>query len=114
MDPAVIQAAREMDPTAYLEACGYAVKREGRHLSVRVGDDGGEVFRITRREDGRWLWCDRGGSGRGHQSPWCRRSIRGSASARPSPAYAARRFPLRRSWPSRLFAICRAFPRLVP
>jgi len=54
------QSARELDPTAYLEACGYTVKRQGRHLSVRYNGD--EVYRVTRRRDGRWLWCDRYGN----------------------------------------------------
>lgn len=51
------QAAREIDPTGYLESCGFRVKREGRHLSVRAGD-GGEAYRITMQDDGRWIWCD--------------------------------------------------------
>lgn len=54
------QSARELDPTAYLEASGYTVKREGRHLSVRSGSD--EVYRVTRLQDGRYLWCDRYGN----------------------------------------------------
>ena len=54
------QSARELDPTAYLEASGYTVKREGRHLSVRAGGD--EAYRVTRQQDGRWLWCDRYGN----------------------------------------------------
>jgi len=36
------------------------VKREGRHLSVRAGGD--EAYRVTRQQDGRWLWCDRYGN----------------------------------------------------
>ena len=40
------QSARELDPTAYLEASGYTVKREGRHLSVKA--DGDEAYRVTR------------------------------------------------------------------
>ncbi|HDS4790969.1 TPA: hypothetical protein QH391_005235, partial [Klebsiella pneumoniae subsp. pneumoniae] len=54
------QSARELDPTAYLEASGYTVKREGRHLSVKAGGD--EAYRVTRQQDGRWLWCDRYGN----------------------------------------------------
>ena len=61
VDPAAIRAARETDPTGYLEASGFTVNHEGRHLSVR-GGDGDEVFRVTRRDDGRWLWCDRSGA----------------------------------------------------
>ncbi|MEB2392960.1 hypothetical protein, partial [Escherichia coli] len=39
---------------------GYTVKREGRHLSVKAGGD--EAYRVTRQQDGRWLWCDRYGN----------------------------------------------------
>lgn len=54
------QSARTVDPTEYLESVGYTVKRSGaRSLSVRLGRN--EIYRITRREDGRWLWCDNGG-----------------------------------------------------
>lgn len=54
------QSARQLDPTAYLEANGYTVKREGRHLSVKACGD--EVYRLTLKQDGRWLWCDRYGN----------------------------------------------------
>jgi hypothetical protein len=54
------QSARQLDPTSYIEASGYTVKREGRHLSVRAGGD--EVYRVTRQQDGHWLWCDRYGN----------------------------------------------------
>lgn len=64
VDPALLRAARETDPTEYLEGCGYTVQRQGRHLSVR-GGDGVELFRVTRRDDGRWLWCDRAGGAGG-------------------------------------------------
>ena len=54
------QAAREIDPTAYLEASGYEVERQGRHLSIKTGGD--EVYRATHQKDGHWLWCDRYGN----------------------------------------------------
>lgn len=57
------QSARELEPTAYLEACGYNVIREGRHLSVRAGED--EAYRVTRKADGHYASCDRDGSGIG-------------------------------------------------
>ncbi len=57
------QFARELDPSAYLESKGYTVKREGRHLSVRANGD--EAYRVTRQQDGRWLWCHRGGNSGG-------------------------------------------------
>ncbi|HQT42821.1 MAG TPA: relaxase, partial [Halothiobacillus sp.] len=50
------QSARELDPTAYLGANGYDVKHEGRHRSVRLHGD--EVYRVTQRQDGHWVWCD--------------------------------------------------------
>jgi len=54
------QASRTTDPTAYLEAAGFTVKKEGRHLSIRVNED--EVYRVTQKQDGHWLWCDRYGN----------------------------------------------------
>ncbi len=53
------RAAREVDPTDYLQRLGYSVRREGRHLSVRAGGD--EVYRITQKE-GHFVWCDRYGN----------------------------------------------------
>lgn len=50
-------AARSVDPTAYLEAQGFQVIKEGRHLSVR--EHGDEVYRCTRKDDGHWVTCDR-------------------------------------------------------
>ena len=35
----------------------------GRHLSVRMGGD--ELYRLTKKHDGRWLWCDNYGNGGG-------------------------------------------------
>lgn len=51
------QSARELDPTAYLEAQGFQVIKEGRHLSVRQHGD--EAYRVTRKDDGHWVTCDR-------------------------------------------------------
>ena len=49
--------ARQIDPTAYLESHGYAVIKEGRHLSVRLHGD--EAYRCTRKDDGHWVTCDK-------------------------------------------------------
>lgn len=49
--------ARTIDPSAYLEAQGFQVIREGRHLSVRQHGD--EAYRCTRKDDGHWVTCDR-------------------------------------------------------
>lgn len=60
------RSAREVDPTRYLESHGYEVVRDGsggRHLSVRMGGD--EVYRLTKRPDGHWLWCDHYGNAGG-------------------------------------------------
>lgn len=58
------RSAREINPTAYLETAGYTVKRDGnRHLSARI--NGEEVYRITQKPDGHWLWCDRYGNNGG-------------------------------------------------
>jgi hypothetical protein len=52
-------AARELDPTAYLEASGYTVKRQGRGLSAQISGD--EYYRLDQK-DGRWVFCDRYGN----------------------------------------------------
>jgi len=49
-------AARAIDPSAYLESHGFEVKKEGRHLSVRLSGD--EMFRVTRQDDGHYVACD--------------------------------------------------------
>lgn len=50
------QSAREIDPISYLERVGYTVRREGRHLSVRLHGD--EQYRGTLKSDGHYVWCD--------------------------------------------------------
>ena len=55
--------ARQIDPTAYLQHCGFTVKKEGRHLSVRV--DGEERYRVTQKPDGHWITCDNYSNGIG-------------------------------------------------
>jgi hypothetical protein len=49
--------ARAIDPTAYFESHGYAVIKEGRHLSVCM--HGHEAYRCTRKDDGHWVTFDR-------------------------------------------------------
>lgn len=59
VDAADRHSARELDPSRYLESHGYEVVRDGtggRHLSVRMGGD--ELYRLTRKHEGHWLWCD--------------------------------------------------------
>lgn len=59
------QAARQIDPTWYLESQGFEVKRSGsgRNLSARVHGD--EVYRCTQMDDGRWVTCDKYANGIG-------------------------------------------------
>lgn len=52
-----LQSARTVDPTGYLEAHGFRVKWQGKHASVCDGR-GDEHYRLTRKADGRTLWCD--------------------------------------------------------
>ena len=59
----MVATARAVEPTGYLEAQGYTVRREGRHLSVRSGSD--EYYRITQKPDGHWVACDKYGNGIG-------------------------------------------------
>lgn len=59
VDAADRQSARELDPSHYLESHGFEVVRDGtggRHLSVRMCGD--EVYRLTKKHQGHWLWCD--------------------------------------------------------
>jgi hypothetical protein len=56
-DPRDLQSARTIDPTPYLESHGFRVRWEGKHGSVR-DERGDEHYRLTRRADGRTLWCD--------------------------------------------------------
>ena len=59
----VVKDAHYADPIPYLQNHGFAVKREGRHYSVTSYGD--EIYRLTRKDDGRFVWCtkegDRGG-----------------------------------------------------
>lgn len=53
-----IRSAREVNPTDYLESCGFQCRstRGGREISVRKGGD--EIYRITQKDDGHWVACD--------------------------------------------------------
>ena len=59
----VVKDARFANPIPYLQNQGFAVKREGRHYSVTSRGD--EIYRLTRKDDGHFVWCtkegDRGG-----------------------------------------------------
>jgi hypothetical protein len=59
-----IDFARTTDPSGYLESCGFRVRQEGRHLSIR-DSTGDERYRITRKPDGHWIACDKHSNGIG-------------------------------------------------
>ena len=53
--------ARTLDPASYLESQGFEVKKDGqRHYSVRANGD--EVYRLTKKPEGHWLWADHYGN----------------------------------------------------
>ena len=56
-----IKAATMVNPTHFLEASGFKVRKEGRHYSVRDSLQK-EVYRLTKKEDGRFLFCDKTGT----------------------------------------------------
>ncbi|ACX95224.1 Relaxase/mobilization nuclease family protein [Halothiobacillus neapolitanus c2] len=58
------QSAREIDPSSYLKTMGFAVKKQGRHVSVSLNGD--ETYRGTLKPDGHFVWCDRYENGIGH------------------------------------------------
>ena len=51
-----IRDSKAVDPTAFLENHGYSVKWQGKHASVKAGAD--EVYRVTKRDDSKYLWTD--------------------------------------------------------
>ena len=51
-------AAREVDPTGFLERAGLTVKKIGSYLSVSDAT-GDERYRINRLPSGHWLTCDK-------------------------------------------------------
>lgn len=57
VDQGDLRAARTVDPSRYLEGVGFSVRWEGRHASVR-DERGDEHYRLTRKQDGRTVWCD--------------------------------------------------------
>lgn len=57
-------AARQIDPTAYLEAAGFECKRSRSGTQISVRRNGDEVYRVTEK-DGAWVTCDHYGNGVG-------------------------------------------------
>lgn len=50
-----IDLAKRVDPTPLIESMGYTAKREGRHISIRIGRE--EIARVTEQRDGRYVAC---------------------------------------------------------
>ena len=76
-----IVESKRADPTAYLEGMGFTVRKEGRHLSVRSGND--ERYRMTQKPDGHWVTCDQPATASATTSPWSATWNRLSAFWRP-------------------------------
>lgn len=51
---------KTIDPTPYLESQGFTVKKSGRHHSVKFNGD--EIYRLTEKPEGSWIWCDNYGN----------------------------------------------------
>lgn len=59
----MIEAAKNTDPTYFLESHGYFVRKQYGYLSVRDSNkNGGEVYRVSRLANGRYVFCDKTGS----------------------------------------------------
>lgn len=51
-------AARQIDPTKYLELLGFEVKKDGQK-NLSVSKHGDEIYRVTLKSDGHYVSCDR-------------------------------------------------------
>ena len=64
VDKSNIRTSRELDPSDCLRLMGFEVKKDGRnHLSVSLNGD--EIYRITKKDDGHYVACDKYGNGIG-------------------------------------------------
>lgn len=64
VDKSNIRTSRELDPSDCLRSMGFEVKKDGRnHLSVCLNED--EIYRVTKKEDGHYVSCDKYGNGIG-------------------------------------------------
>ena len=64
VDQQDIRSSREIDPTECLKSFGFDVKKDGQnHLSVELNGD--QIYRITKKQDGHYVACDKYGNGVG-------------------------------------------------
>ncbi|NBO31879.1 MAG: DUF3991 domain-containing protein [Cyanobacteria bacterium WB6_1B_304] len=64
VDKSNIRTSRELDPSDCLRTMGFEVKKDGQnHLSVELNGD--QIYRITKKQDGHYVACDKYGNGIG-------------------------------------------------
>lgn len=64
VDKSNIRTSRELDPSDCLRGMGFEVKKDGQnHLSVELNGD--QIYRITKKQDGHYVACDKYGNGIG-------------------------------------------------
>ena len=64
VDKSNIRTSRELDPSDCLRGMGFEVKNDGQnHLSVELNGD--QIYRITKKQDGHYVACDKYGNGIG-------------------------------------------------
>lgn len=64
VDKSNIRTSRELDPSDCLRGMGFEVKKDGQnHLSVELNGD--QIYRITKKNDGHYVSCDKYGNGIG-------------------------------------------------
>ena len=64
VDKSNIRTSRELDPSDCLRGMGFEVKKDGKnHLSICLNGD--EIYRVTKKDDGHYVACDKYGNGIG-------------------------------------------------
>jgi hypothetical protein len=64
VDKSNIRTSRELDPSDCLRGMGFEVKKDGQnHLSVELNGD--QIYRVTKKQDGHYVSCDKYGNGIG-------------------------------------------------
>ncbi|MBX9840085.1 MAG: DUF3991 domain-containing protein [Silvanigrellaceae bacterium] len=64
VDKSNIRTSRELDPSDCLRSMGFEVKKDGQnHLSVELNGD--QIYRVTKKQDGHYVSCDKYGNGIG-------------------------------------------------
>lgn len=52
----VIEETKKINPIPFLESFGAKIEHHGKHYVVLLGK---EEYRLTKNEEGKWLWCDK-------------------------------------------------------